>query len=73
MGVCIYTYTPLVLSCCPLSWFFIARASVAFHLIVVEAISLLVEHLKNQFWISSHCFNLLQTLNGALSLWELET
>lgn len=54
-------------------WFFIARSSLAFHLIVVEAISLLVEHLKNQFWISSPCFNLLQTLNGALLLWELET
>lgn len=43
------------------------------YLILVEAISLPVQHLKNLFWISTHCFNPLQTSNGALLLGKLET
>lgn len=41
-----------------------------FHLILVEAISLPVQHLKNQFWISTQCFNPLWTSNGALLPWK---
>lgn len=31
------------------------------------------QNLKNQFWISIHCFNPPQTSNGALLLGKLET
>jgi len=40
---------------------------------MAKATSLLAEHLKDQFWISSNGFHLLQTLNGALLLREAET
>lgn len=50
------------------SWLLIARSLLASHLIMVEAISLPLQHLKKHFWISTHCSNPLQTSNVWLSL-----
>lgn len=73
---CVYgsMYVHMPHWCYPsVSWVLIARSLLAFHLIMVEAISLPVQHLKSQFWISTYCFNPLQTSNGALLLGKLET
>lgn len=72
MGVCMYMCLIGIILLSPVLGFD-RQVPLAFHLIMAEAISQPVQHLKNQFWISSRCLNPLQTSNGALLLQKLET